>query len=276
MKVGFLLETGEMKNLLAITFVTAIMLCSCGPSQRELAVWKTNQAREYAQKGDTILALNTLDSIKRLYPKAEMQISIAKNYSDELLRSLIDTRISQLEQCDTIISDLEKSFVKEKTAFDRYTQYIHNRQTFSRSWKRSYLQINLDERGELFLTSNYMGEEWLNHTSIMVYDGDLKMKSGKVELDNPMNNHSDFLKNKWEKVSYTQGKSDSVIHFIAEHPDHKLKCVFQGDRYYYILLEEYDVKAVIEALNLSNAIKSKTKASEELESYKVRRNTLNQ
>lgn len=264
-----------MKRILIITLVFATILASCGPSQRELAVSKTNQARQQAQNGDTVWALNTLDSIKKLYPKAEMQISIAKNYSDELLRALINTRINKIEQCDTAIARLEKFFIKEKSEFDRYTQYIHNRQTFARSWKRSFLQVNLDERGELFLTSNYMGDEWLNHTSIMVYDGDLKAKSGKVELDDPLNIHSDFSKSKWEKVSYLRGKSDSIIEFIASHPDCKLKCVFQGNRYYYILLEEYDIEAVIEAFELSKAIKNKRTAMEELELYKVRRKALN-
>lgn len=249
----------------------AFFVWSCGPSQRELAVWKTNQARELVAQGDTVSALTVLDSIAGLYPKAEVQIAVARNMSNDLLNGLINTRMLQVERLDTAIAHLEKLFVKEKTVFDRYAQYIPHRQTFSRSWKRSYLQVNLDERGELFLTSNYMGKEWLNHTAIRVYDGDLQMKSGEVPLDDPMNNQSDFLELKWEKVAYTKGRADSVIHFIAQHPDRKLKCVFLGNRHYYILLEEFDVKAVTDALELSVAIKEKQKMAAELEAFKKRR-----
>lgn len=249
----------------------ALFVWSCGPSQRELAVWKTNQARELIAQGDSISALNVLDSIAILYPKAEVQIAVARNMSNDLLNNLINARTLQLELMDTTIANLEKLFVKEKTVFDRYTQYVPHRQTFARSWKRSYLLVNLDERGELFLTSNYMGKEWLNHTAIRVYDGDLQAKSGDVPLDDPMNNQSDFMELKWEKVAYTKGRADSVIQFIAQHPDRKLKCVFLGNRQYYILLEEFDVKAVIDALALSNAIKGRQNTAAELEAFKKRR-----
>lgn len=249
----------------------ALFVWSCGPSQRELAVWKTNQARELIAQGDSISALNVLDSIAILYPKAEVQIAVARNMSNDLLNNLINARTLQLERMDTTIANLEKLFVKEKNVFDRYTQYVPHRQTFARSWKRSYLLVNLDERGELFLTSNYMGKEWLNHTAIRVYYGDLQAKSGDVPLDDPMNNQSDFMELKWEKVAYTKGRADSVIQFIAQHPDRKLKCVFLGNRQYYILLEEFDVKAVIDALALSNAIKGRQNTAAELEAFKKRR-----
>ncbi len=41
----------------------------------------------------------------------------------------------------------KRIFVKEKTDIDRYTRYIHKRQTFDRAWDRSYIQVHLDETG---------------------------------------------------------------------------------------------------------------------------------
>ena len=77
---------------------------------------------------------------------------------------------AELDSVKLQISDLEKGFKKEKTQFDRYTQYIHKRQTFERAWDRSYIQVHLDERGEIYLSSNYYGEHWLNHVALRVYD----------------------------------------------------------------------------------------------------------
>lgn len=258
-----------MKSIRILTYIfAAILFASCGPSQRELAVSETNKAKQLCISGDTIGAIQKLDSIHIRFPKAEVQISVAKNIRSEWLQQLIDSRNLQLIRIDSLIIDFEKNFNKEKTEFDKYTQYNHKRQTFNRSWDRSFLQVHLDERGELYLSSNYMGKEWLEHTGIRVYDGNLQAKSEEIPLESPLNHRSDFLDYKWEKVSYMNGEADSVIHFIAKNPELDLKCVFLGKRYYYILLENYDINAVVEALNLSEAIKNKAKLQKEIAAYK--------
>lgn len=234
-----------------------LLLSSCGPSHRELAVKRINEARNYLINGDTIAGLDVLGSIKNDFPKAEVQIGIAKNIKVETYQQMIDSRNLQLIHIDSLIIALEQNFNKEQTEFDRYLQYNHKKQSFNRSWNRSFLQVHLDERGELYLSSNYMGKEWLNHTGIRVYDGALQTKSERVPVDDMLNHQSDFMDHKWEKVSYMNGKADSVIYFIANNPDLNLKCVFLGSRYYYIMLENYDVQAVIDALTLSEAIKRK-------------------
>lgn len=253
-----------------ILFIIAVamQLVSCGPSQRELAVGETNKAKQLYTSGDTLQAIYKLDSIHIKYPKAEVQISVAKDIRSEWVQHLIDSRNLQLIKQDSIITSLEKTFDKEKSEFDKYIQYNHKIQTFNRSWDRSFLQVHLDERGELYLSSNYMGKEWLEHTGIRVYDGKLQAKSEKIPIDSPLNHRSDFLDYKWEKVSYMNGEADSVIHFIAENPNLNLKCVFLGKRHYYILLEDFDVKAVIDALALSKAIKYKAKLEKEITVYK--------
>jgi hypothetical protein len=256
------------RNILFLVPVLLFLMSACGPSQRELAVQETNKAKAIFNSGDTLQAIQKLDSIHIKYPKAEVQISVAKSLVTEMYQQLIDARSMQLIRLDSTIAELEKNFVKEKTEFDRYTQYNHKRQTFNRSWDRSFLQVHLDERGELYLSSNYMGKEWLEHTGIRVYDGKLQAKSEKVPLNDPLNHRSDFLDYKWEKVSYMNGKADSVIQFIAKNPGLDFKCVFLGKRYYYILLEDYDVDAVVQAYALSKAIKRKKALEAEIKQFK--------
>lgn len=243
------------------------MLSACGPSQRELAVTETNKAKAVFNAGDTLQAIQKLDSIRMKYSKAEVQISVAKSLVTEMYQQLIDARSMLLINLDSTITELEKDFTKEKTEFDRYTQYNHKRQTFNRSWDRSFLQVHLDERGELYLSSNYLGKKWLKHTGIRVYDGKLQAKSEEIPLDDPLNHRSDFLDYKWEKVSYMNGKADSVIHFIANNPDLDFKCVFLGERNFYILVEDYDINAVVEALALSKAIKRKKELEAEIKQF---------
>lgn len=258
-----------MKHLIRAFSATLLImhLISCGPSEREMAVKYINTAKAQIIQGDTLRAIEKLDSVRILYPNAEVQIGVARNINNELFRQLINNRKNELYKTDSLMIELEKSFTQEKTEFDQYTQYVHKRQTFNRSWDRSFIQVHLDERGEIYLSSNYMGEEWLDHTGIRVYDGKLQAKSEKVPLDSPLNHRSDFLDYKWEKVSYMNGKADSVIQFIATHPELDLKCVFLGKRYYYILLESYDIDAISKAYALSNAIKRKNELQMTIDLY---------
>ena len=198
-----------------------------------------------------------LDSIPVLFSEAVYSVNAAKNLSNEVRFALLERKEVELDSLNLKIIELEKSFEKSKTQFDRYTQYIHKRQTFNRAWDRSYLQVHLDERGELYLSSNYYGEQWLNHTGLRVYDQGEDAKAGEVPLDDVNNHGSDLLEAKWERVPLRNGKSDEVIEFIANNVSRRLKAVFLGDRYYYIILETYDKEAVRDAQALSKAIKRK-------------------
>jgi hypothetical protein len=185
---------------------------------------------------------------------------------NEINFSVLQEKESLMDTIRIRIEDLEKSFVKEKTQFDRYSQYTHKRQTFKRAWDRSYIQVHLDERGDLYLSSNYHGENWLNHYALRVYDSGDDAKTDSIPLGDVHNHHSDFMEAKWEKVSYRNGKDNGVIEFIAANADRRLKAVFLGKEYYYIILETYDKEAVKDALALSKAIKTKTKTEAEIRS----------
>ena len=124
--------------------------------------------------------------------------------------------------------------------------------------------MHLDERGDLYLSSNYHGKNWLNHTGLRVYDSGDAAKTDSIPLNDTHNHHSDFMEAKWEKVSYRNGKDNGVIEFIANNTDRRLKAVFLGKEYYYIILETYDKNAVKDALALSKAIKTKAKLETEI------------
>jgi hypothetical protein len=250
------------------------LIGSCGPSQREKAVEKTNEAKAFITNGDTLQAIEILVSIPRQFPKAKVQIGVSKNLADELYRQLIDNRMAQISSIENTISTLEKNFTKEKTEFDTYVQYIPVNQYFKRSWNKSFLQVNLDERGEIFLTSHYMGKEWLRHTAIRVYDEDIQVKTPEVALDDPNNRKSDFLEYKWEKVSFTEGKSDSIIRFITKNYHRKLKCVYLGSSHYYIILEDYNISAIKEGWELSEAIKRKKQLNSEISELTKKRDAI--
>jgi hypothetical protein len=243
----------------------AVIFVSCGPSEEDKARVKLNLAKSLLEKQDTLNAMLHLDSIADLYPEAVYSVNAAKNLMNDINFQLLQQKENQLDTIKVQIAELEKSFEKEKTQFDRYTQYIHKRQTFQRAWDRSYIQVHLDERGDLYLSSNYHGANWLNHVGLRVYDQGEDAKTDTIPLDDVNNHHSDFMEAKWEKVSYRNGKDNGVIEFIANNVDRNLKAVFLGTEYYYIILETYDKQAVKDALALSKAIKARTKLESEIQ-----------
>jgi hypothetical protein len=247
-----------------IIVLTAVILVACGPSDEEKARVKINYAKMLLEKQDTTNALLQLDSVNRLYPKAVYSINAAKNMVNEINFSILERKEAELDSAKVRIAKLEKSFVKEKTEFDRYTQYIHKRQTLNRSITRSFLQVHLDERGVLYISSNYHGQDAINHIGLRVYDKELSAKTDTVPLNDVNNHRSDFMEYKWEKVSYRNGKDNGVIQFIADNTDRNLKAVFLGKGQFYIVLEDYDKIAVKDALALSKAILRKNALEEEI------------
>ena len=189
------------------TIFLAFIFIACGPSDEEKARVKMNYAKVLLEKQDTALAVIHLDSIALLFPKAPYSINAAKNMMTEINFELLHRKETALDTINSRIAELENSFVKEKTEFDRFTQYIHKRQTFQRAWNRSYIRIHLDERGDLYLSSNYHGKNSINHYSLRVYDADISAKTDSVPVGDANNHQSDFMEFKWEKVTYRSGRT---------------------------------------------------------------------
>lgn len=239
-----------------LILLSGVLLFACGKSEKQLAAEKLVLAQHIYSEGDTAIALLHLDSIRPLYPGAIQSIVEADQFRRKIYSELLFHAQDELDSAKVVVGELEKRFNKEKGQFDRYTQYIHKRQSFERRWNKSFLQIYLDERGELIMSSNYYGDEWLEHTGVRVYDREIQARTLEVPLDDVNNHRSDFLDTKWEKVTYRGDKENGVMQFIAEHADRNLKAVFLGKRLYFIILEDYDKQAVIDALELSKALKT--------------------
>ncbi len=257
-------------KILAYVFLLflAIQMMACGPSDEEKASTRLKQAQALLAKNDTLSALRQLDSIAVLFPKANYAVNASQNLKKEIQFNLLHQKEAQLDSLLIKIAGLEKPFQKEKTEFDRYAQYIHKRQNFERAWNRSFIQVHLDERGEIYLSSNYHGKNWLNHTALRVYDQGDDAKTEEIPIENVDNHRSDFIEAKWEKVSYRNGKDNGVMEFIANNSNRNLKAVFLGKEYYYIILESYDKQAVIDALALSKALVQKKKIESEINALK--------
>jgi hypothetical protein len=252
------------KELLILPVIFLYLFAGCGPSIEDRARVKMNEAQVLLQQHDTINALIKFDSIQGLFPGAAFTINSARNLKNEIRVEILQRRIAALEAIKKQIPLLEASFTKEKTDYDRYMQYVHNRQIFDKSWDRSYIRVNLDERGDISITSNYFGQQWIDHTGIRVYDQGEQAVTGTVPPGNVDNHHSSFMETKSEQVTYRNESALPVIKFITANSHRKLKAVFLGKGNYYIVLEDNDKQAIKDALLLSEALKRKNALENEV------------
>ncbi len=254
-----------MKFKISVYTALAIILTiisACGPTQSELATKKIKTSEALLALGDTLKSLICLDSIPKLYPEAVAERSLAIKISDRIYGVQLLKQRGKLADANNMINSLIREFKPEKGEFEKYNNYIPNRQVFDKSWSRSFIQVYLNEKGDLTLASNYYGEKWLNHTSFLIIGEALTLKTDSVPLDNVNNHHSDFGGSMWEKVTYRGKQADQVIAMIAANCDKKLKAIFEGSarKTYIMWLEDYDKKAIKNANELSKAFKIKSEA----------------
>lgn len=255
--------------------IIVLLLHSCAPTQQELATEHLESSNRYLLKSDTLNAILCLDSIVTTLPEAEEERAVAIKSRKALYRDIVLKLKVELLESDSVVLSLKDKFVEERGEFDRHTQLVPKRQQDKNSWDRSFIEVHLNEIGDLYLSSNYLGEQWLDHTGLRVYDHGDDAKTDTVAIGNVNNHHSDFMEMCWERIQYKDGKADAVMEFIAKNRERRLKAVFLGNRYFYIILETYDKEAVYNALAMSKALKSKIKLEKELELNRSRMNLYN-
>lgn len=257
-----------MKSGLFVSGFILLMMFGCASSQQQLATIKISVAEACLTKGDTAIALLHLDSIPRIYPEAELEIKRAYKISNQIYTSKLNILFEKKEKTLRIIDSLIKEFSPDKGEFEKYTNYIHNSQNSDKNWTRSYVQVVVNQMGDLSLLSNYYGSSWINHTSMWIQVDGITTNTDSVSLDNINNHHNEFNGANWEKVTYRSPKAEKVIEAIASCQDKKLKAFFKGKNSFAVWIEEIDKKAITSAWELAKALKVKVaaeKAISELE-----------
>jgi len=240
--------------------MTLLLFAACGASQADLAKLKFKKATSLLEKGDTLNALSSLDSITKLFPTAKGEIKQANDISLRIYHSELLKAKENIITATTAIRRLLPEFKAEKGEFEKYVTYIPNRQVFDKSWSRSFIQAYLNEKGDLTLASNYYGEQWIDHTFFTLSTELTSVNSDPVALDDFNCHHSEFGGSKWEKVSYRGKQAELVIATIAANYEHKLKATFKGKSSYIMWLEDYDKKSIQLAWELAQALKLKRKS----------------
>ena len=244
-----------MKKIGLSALLGLVLLASCGDGGEKEAQKRLQKAEIALQQENFSEAKLQIDSIKVLYPKAFearkqgiklMQQVDLKEQGKTLvyLDSMMQVKQAQLDS-------IKGNFVFEKdTAYQDVGSWFYPTQVVEKSLGRTFLRGQVNELGEMSLTSIYCAGGSINHTSVKVSVGD-------TFAETPMANDSyttTDLGRIIEKADYKVGNDGDVVGFIMANQDKNIQLTFIGDKTYRTAMQKNDRKAIVELTELARIL----------------------
>lgn len=236
--------------LLALT-----VLSGCGDGGEKEAQKRLQKAEIALQQDNFSEAKLQIDSIKVLYPKAfearKQGIRLMQQVDLKEQQKTLVYLDSMMQVKQLQFDSIKGNFVLEKdTAYQEVGNWFYPTQIVEKNIGRSFLRAQVNELGEMSLTSIYCAGGKLNHTSVKVSVGDTfaetpMAKDSYVTTD---------LGRTIEKADYKVGEDGGVAGFIVANQDKNIQLQFVGDKTYRTTLQRNDRKAIVELMELSRIL----------------------
>ena len=246
-----------MKKIIVAAVCLLAFLSGCnGDSKKAEALFQRAEA-SFAS-GNYGLAKLQIDSIRTLYPKAvdarKAGIRLMQQVDLSEQRKTLAYLDSVMQVKQLAFDSVKGQFVLEKdTAYQEIGNYFYPTQVVEKNIGRSFLRAQVNERGEMSLTSIYCAGGNIHHTAIKVsVDGDTFAQT----QSSPDSYETTDLGRPIEKADYRVGKDDGgVASFIVTNRDKRLfRLEFIGDRNYRTTMRRDDVKAVVAVSELARIL----------------------
>ena len=236
--------------LLALT-----VLSGCGDGGEKEARKRLQKAELALQQDNFSEAKLQIDSIKVLYPKAfearKQGIRLMQQVDLKEQQKTLVYLDSMMQVKQLQFDSIKGNFVLEKdTAYQEVGNWFYPTQIVEKNIGRSFLRAQVNELGEMSLTSIYCAGGKLNHTSVKVSVGDTfaetpMAKDSYVTTD---------LGRTIEKADYKVGEDGGVAGFVVANQDKNIQLQFVGDKTYRTTLQKNDRKAIVELMELSRIL----------------------
>lgn len=244
-----------MKKILLWAAVGIMMLPSCSNDDKKAENLYQRAEAAFAS-GDYSLAKLQIDSIRTYYPKAFAARRAAVGLMQQVdLREQEKTLAyldSMMQVRQSVLDSIKGKFVFEKdTAYQDVGNYFYPSQVVEKNVGRSFLRAQVNEMGEMLLTSIYCSGGNIHHTSVKVSVGDTFAETPS----SPDIYETTDLGRAIEKADYRLPSDGGVTAFIVANRDKKsIALEFRGDRTYKTTMRPDDIKAVAEVSNLARVL----------------------
>ena len=212
-----------------------------------------------------IVLIGITNGIPEHDEKYEMHRLIGALLSSELkeqektlvyLDSLLQKKQSELDA-------IKGKFTLEKDAeYQKIGNYLHPSQVIEKNLHRSYLRFQVNETGQMSMTSIYCGPSNIHHISVKVIAPDGSFAETPASKDSY---ETTDLGEKIEKADYKIGEDGNVIGFLYLNKDKNIKVNYQGERPYSTTMTPADRQAVASIYELAQLLSSITEIKKEME-----------
>ena len=228
---------------------------------------KLQTAREAFKRGDFSEAKMQIDSIKILYPKAfetrREGISLMQQVELKKKKKTLVYLDSLLQKKQSELDAIKGKFTLEKDAeYQKIGNYLHPSQVIEKNLHRSYLRFQVNETGQMSMTSIYCGPINIHHISVKVIAPDGSFAETPASNDSY---ETTDLGEKIEKADYKIGEDGNVIGFLYLNKDKNIKVNYQGERPYSTTMSPADRQAVASIYELAQLLSSITEIKKEME-----------
>lgn len=244
-----------MKKVIIFPLIV-LLLISCGNKDEQKAAERVEFARQAFEANDFNLAKSELDSLKTHYPKAIKArkeglrlMQLVELAEEKRTVIYLDSIIADKE---AVIETMKGKFVFEKdTIYQDIGHYFWPTQTVEKSMHRSFLRFQVNERGQMSMTSIYCGSHHIHHVAVKVIAPDHTFAETPASEDSY---ETTDMGEKIEKADYPMGKDGSVMGFINLNHDKNLRVEYIGERKYSTTMLPADRQALKELYELSQTL----------------------
>lgn len=254
-----------MKKLILFACISC-MLFSCEDVEKK-AGEKLQAARTAFEQGNYNEAKMLIDSIKILYPKAFETRRAGIGLMQEVE---LQEQEKSLVYLDSMLQAKQKEFeaVKSKFTFEKDAEYqkignyLHPSQVIEKNLHRSFLRFQVNEKGEMSMTSIYCGPRNIHHIAVKVIAPDGSFAETPASKDSY---ETTDLGEKIEKADYKLGEDGSVMAFINLNKDKNLKVNYLGEHPYSTTMTPADRQALASVYELAQLLSSMTEINKNIE-----------
>lgn len=244
-----------MKKTTLLALMAVVILTACGDGGEKQAQIRLQKAEAALQQENFSEAKLQIDSIKILYPKAfearKQGINLMQQVDLKEQRKTLVYLDSMMSVKQSQLDSIKGRFVLEKdTAYQEIGNYFYPTQVVEKSLGRSFLRGQVNELGEMSLTSIYCAGGALHHTAVKVSVGDTFAETPASKDSYETTDLGRVI----EKADYKIGEDGGVTNFIVANQDKNIQLQFIGDKTYRTAMQKNDRIAIVELTGLARIL----------------------
>lgn len=244
-----------MKKIGLSALLALAVLTGCGDGGEKEAQMRLQKAEAALQQENFSEAKLQIDSIKMLYPKAfearKQGIKLMQQVDLKEQRKTLVYLDSMMQIKQLQLDSIKGNFVLEKdTVYQENGNWFYPTQVVEKNTGRTFLRGQVNELGEMSLTSIYCAGGNLNHTSVKVSVGDTFAETPTTKDSYTTTDLGRTI----EKADYKLGEDGGVVGFIVANQDKNIQLTFIGDKTYKTAMQKNDRKAIAELTDLARIL----------------------